>query len=52
VGPDRFQGGRFPEARTLFERISTSPALETFLTIPAYEVLDRGFQDAARRESR
>jgi malate synthase len=40
VGTDRFRGGRFPEARDLFERISTAPTLETFLTLPAYQALD------------
>jgi malate synthase len=52
VGADRIRGGRFAEARALFERISTSPVLETFLTLPAYEALDRGSKDAAREESR
>jgi malate synthase len=52
VGADRIRGGRFAEARALFERISTDPALETFLTLPAYEALDRGARVAARRESR
>ena len=52
VGVDRIRGGRFAEARALFERISTDPALETFLTLPAYEALDRGARVAARRESR
>ena len=32
VGSDRLRSGRFVEARTLFERISTAPTLETFLT--------------------
>ena len=41
IGADRFRGGRFAEARDLFERISTAPRLETFLTLPAYEALDR-----------
>jgi malate synthase len=35
----RFQNGRFAEARALFDRLSTSPALEDFLTVPAYESL-------------
>jgi malate synthase len=52
VGPGRFQGGRFAEARALFERISTQPALETFLTLPAYEALDRDFRNRAREQSR
>jgi len=51
VGSDRFRGGRFAEARALFEWISTNPALQTFLTLPAYEALDRGSKDAARENS-
>jgi len=42
IGTDRFRSGRFPEARALFQKISTAPKLETFLTLPAYEALDRG----------
>jgi malate synthase len=48
VGASRFQSGRFEEARALFERISTASSLETFLTLPAYEALDRGSSGAAR----
>jgi malate synthase len=40
IGPERFPGGRFEEARDLFERLSTSETLEEFLTIPAYERLE------------
>jgi malate synthase A len=39
VGDERFQGGRFPEARDLFVRLSTSPRFEEFLTLPAYDLL-------------
>jgi len=39
VGPARFDGGRFSEARALFERLSTSPGFEDFLTVPAYALL-------------
>jgi malate synthase len=52
VGPARFESGRFTEARGLFEKISTAPTLETFLTLPAYEALDRGSKDAAGEPSR
>src|SRR6266850_850112 len=52
IGSDRFRSGRFPEARALFEKISTAPNLETFLTLPAYEALDRGSSEAARTTSR
>jgi len=40
VGPERFRGGRFEEARALFERLSVSDKLEDFLTTPAYELLE------------
>lgn len=36
VGDARFDSGRFAAARELFERISTAPTLEDFLTLPAY----------------
>ena len=52
IGTERFRSGRFPEARTLFEKISTAPRLETFLTLPAYEALERGLNEAAREPSR
>jgi malate synthase len=48
IGASRFEKGRFAEARALFERISTASSLETFLTLPAYEALDRGPKDTAR----
>jgi len=52
VGPARFQAGRFREARALFERISTAPSLENFLTLPAYEALDKGSVEPAKDPSR
>jgi len=39
VGDARFTGGRFPEARDLFVRLSTTPKFEDFLTLPAYDLL-------------
>ena len=42
AGPERFGAGRYAEARELFRRLSTAEALEEFLTIPAYELLDHG----------
>ncbi len=41
TGADRYAAGRFPEAQELFERLSVAPALEEFLTLPAYQVLNR-----------
>jgi malate synthase A len=41
VGDARFAGGRFPEARELFVRLSTAPTFEEFLTLPAYDLLLR-----------
>ncbi|MFO0636499.1 MAG: malate synthase A [Nannocystaceae bacterium] len=37
VGDARYEGGRFPLARDLFESIATAPTLADFLTLPAYE---------------
>ncbi len=39
VGAARFDGGRFPDARTLFEQVATSDQLQDFLTVPAYALL-------------
>jgi malate synthase A len=39
LGDRRFGGGKFPEARALFERMSTAPEFGEFLTLPAYDVL-------------
>ena len=45
VGPERFAAGRFAEARSIFERLSTAPTCEDFLTLPAYDVLVSGSAD-------
>ena len=34
---ERFEQGRFPEARGLFEKVACAPEFEDFLTVPAYE---------------
>lgn len=39
VGEGRFDDGKFPEARALFERLSLAPRFEEFLTLPAYELV-------------
>jgi malate synthase A len=41
VGDARFTSGRFAEARDLFVRLSTAPKFEEFLTLPAYDLLER-----------
>ena len=43
VGAERFDQGRFGEARALFEKLSTEPSFEEFLTLSAYDaVIARG----------
>jgi malate synthase len=37
--PQRYGVERFAQARQLFERLSTTPTFEDFLTLPAYEAL-------------
>jgi malate synthase len=39
IGGERFDSGRFDDARRLFEHVATSDELIEFLTIPAYEQL-------------
>jgi malate synthase len=39
VGDRRFTTGKFPEARAIFERMSTSAEFGEFLTLPAYDAL-------------
>jgi malate synthase len=39
VGDRRFTHGKFPEARALFERMSTADEFGEFLTLPAYDAL-------------
>ncbi len=51
VGASRISAGRFAEARSLFERLSTADSLADFLTIPAYEILERGPVAAASDRS-
>jgi malate synthase len=34
------EGGRFPEAREIFERVALSDDFVEFLTLPAYEYID------------
>ena len=42
IGDARFSGGKFKEARDLFERLSLAPRFEEFLTVPAYELVTAG----------
>lgn len=39
VGDARFASGKFDEARTMFEKLSTADRFEDFLTLSAYDVL-------------
>ncbi len=39
VGARRFERGKFPAARALFERVALSEQFEDFLTLPAYDTL-------------
>ncbi len=39
VGPEAYEQGKFPLARTIFDQVTTSPTLVNFLTLPAYEYL-------------
>ena len=41
VGDEVWQAGRPAETRELFDRVALSPELIEFLTLPAYEYLDR-----------
>jgi malate synthase len=41
LGEERYRAGRFDEAIELFRRVSLSRELEEFLTLPAYDVLNR-----------
>ena len=41
VGDAAFEGGRFDDARRLFETVATSETLVEFLTLPAYDELVR-----------
>lgn len=34
---ERFEEGRFPEARELFQKVAVDPEFEDFLTVPAYD---------------
>ncbi len=41
LGEEAFTAGRYHEARSLFEEVALAPDFIDFLTIPAYEKLDR-----------
>ncbi len=40
LGPDIYDRGRFPEAINIFKSLSEADELASFLTLPAYELLD------------
>jgi malate synthase len=37
---ERYGAAHLERARALFEQLSTAPAFEDFLTLPAYQALD------------
>jgi malate synthase len=39
LGPEKYDAGRFEQARSLFDRMSTSAEFNEFLTLPAYDEL-------------
>ena len=41
IGQERVQSGRFAEAKSILLDVATSMPLKEFLTLPAYEALDR-----------
>ncbi|HHC07985.1 MAG TPA: malate synthase A, partial [Actinobacteria bacterium] len=41
LGDEAFVAGRFPEARELFERVALADDFPEFLTLPAYEILEK-----------
>lgn len=41
IGHQAYESGRFDEARELFERVSLAEDFPEFLTLPAYEILER-----------
>jgi len=40
IGSDAFDGGRWKEARDIFEEVALADDFADFLTLPAYERLD------------
>jgi malate synthase len=46
-GSSRFSNGRFLEASQLLDRLVSAPTLAEFLTVPAYELLDRTASDGS-----
>jgi malate synthase len=46
VGAEVYDAGRFPEAIALFRDLSTAPTLASFLTLPAYPLLEEQKQAA------
>jgi len=48
VGDARFTGGRFEQARALFERIATQAEFTEFITLPAYDLLEADMEEQVR----
>jgi len=41
IGAEAFAAGRFPEASDIFDETATATELPTFLTLPAYDILEK-----------
>jgi malate synthase len=41
IGHEAYEAGRFDEARALFEEVSLADEFPNFLTLPAYDILER-----------
>jgi malate synthase len=40
IGAEAYDSGRFKEARDIFEQVALADDFVTFLTLPAYDLLD------------
>ncbi|MDQ6715449.1 MAG: malate synthase A [Actinomycetota bacterium] len=40
LGPERFDAGRYDDARRVFERVALGDRFTEFLTVPAYDLID------------
>jgi malate synthase len=40
LGPERFDAGRYDDARRVFQRVALGDRFTEFLTVPAYDLID------------